>query len=124
MEPEQPKPTARCGHCGSDTKGDAYCNQVCDSAHRCYINRSVKECEAHFHHYQWLRELAMDEGTRGIIYEVYDLRHGRLSALKVQPYVETFPSARDKCDNEMLVACRVSGREGFLQLHDYWICNV
>ena len=124
MEPEQPFVAHRCEHCGKETAGDAYCGQVCHAARHCRINRALTRCEERFSHYQWLRELAKDEGEHGIIYEVYNLSQGRHSALKVQAYLETFPSARAKCDNEMLVACRMSGREGFLQLHEYWICNV
>ena len=124
MEPEQAPVGRRCEHCGNATADDAYCGQVCHAARHCEINRVLTRCEERFGHYQWLRELAKDEGEHGIIYEVYNMAQGRHTALKVQPYLETFPSARAKCDNEMLIACRMSGRDGFLQLHDYWICNV
>lgn len=122
MEPEE---EPRCAHCHRPAEsGGQYCNRVCRSAHRCRIERGMVHCEEKFRRYQWIRELAKGIGNYGVIYLCYNLETGREVVLKVQVYVDTFPSAREKRDNEMLVACRLSGRPGCLELYDYWICDV
>ena len=95
-----------------------------DDDELCPINRDLTNCEAQFDRYQWMREIGKNKGAYGVIYEVYNKKRQHLTALKVQVYLETFPSARARCDAEMIIACRVSGLAGFLRLYDYWICDV
>jgi serine/threonine protein kinase len=121
MEPEQ-KP---CKRCGDESPAGDYCGAVCRAGSECRIERSLVHCELKFERYQWLRELAKEVGQYGVIYMVYNLEDGAERALKVQPYIDDmFPASREKADREMQIACTLSGRPGFLRLHDYWICNV
>ncbi len=125
MEPEQQPPVEQsCAHCQQPVHDKEYCDHICRSGALCQIQRSLVHCEQRFQRYQWLRELAKGVGQHGVIYLVYNRVRKDETVIKVQAYVETFPSARERCDREMIVACRVSGRVGFLRLYDYWICNV
>lgn len=118
MEPER-----RCAHCQQASQ-DEYCDHICRAGALCQISRSLWHCDVKFARYKWIREIAKNVGQHGVIYLVFDTLRREKTVIKVQPYLETFPSATAKCDNEMIVACRVSGRAGFLRLYDYWICNV
>lgn len=119
MEVEEP-----CEHCGQparclevvDQGARRYCGLVCQSADRGRINdKPLQDDGGKWRRYRVVRFLA--DGAFGQVWQVYDRRLRRECALKI-----TEGNRRNQAiQRELLTLCRLSGRDGFVTLYDYWV---
>jgi serine/threonine protein kinase len=82
-------------------------------------------CKDKFAKYDWIGEIAEGVGAYGVIYQVFNRERQEKTILKAQVYNRNIfnNESQRKADNEMLVACQMSGLWGYVVIYDYWICR-
>lgn len=114
-----------CSQCKREMGRGTFCGLVCQTVFQCAIDYTMVNCKDKFSKYVWIGEIAKGVGAYGVIYQVFNKERQEMTILKAQVYNRTAfnNESQRKADNEMLVACQMSGLWGYVTIYDYWICH-